>query len=299
MAFTNCQKSIDVLPVYKDFNSDLEEKNMFGNVKSVKLWKQGEFDDSPTLRAIEDYNKQGNLKTYKRLDNDGTVEEIKERIYDDNGVLIKSITKNLEFEGTETKVISRNSDAKKATYQVYRNDELQHEYIETYDDLENITNILKIQNGDSTSVSYTYKYNNRNDIVECYRTEDNETVLLKKYTYDSNGNEIEHLIFDTYLTYKEVQEFKGNRLLKLKEYHITKQPEEFLEREVTYDDYFNAIHEKIYRDHKLITEHNMTYDYDDTHNWVKKTVETKDYIFDEDEGFLLDYTETRDIKYWN
>ncbi|WP_299112852.1 hypothetical protein [uncultured Winogradskyella sp.] len=101
--FISCKNELIIQPKYWDFETDLEAKNLFGNVKEYSQFRaniQGSDKrqtEKPIIRLKESFNKSGFVKRMEYFDTFGKTLQITENFYDSNNYLQKRITKGGTF----------------------------------------------------------------------------------------------------------------------------------------------------------------------------------------------------------
>ncbi|WP_375238222.1 hypothetical protein [Aurantibacter sp.] len=274
--------------------SVINSYELSAQIKSIKTTSKSSIDGKSHVSEFKKYNKKKNLIKLDNYDSDGKLESRIEYIYVNDKLILKSDI-NFDFNEKEITKIKYDTILNNKTTKVFRNEKLAYGFIETYDKDENIIKIVQDIKGDIVTVKYSYLLNDDNKVIS---VTDETKNLFKTFKYDSLGNEVEVIKYGTYLTYKTLKEFKKGKIHRILKTRITKDSTEYVDSDITYDDFFNPIYQKIYNDKKLIREHKRTYTFDKKGNWVTKTVTTKDYIFDRSNTFKPNYIETRKIKYW-
>lgn len=298
----SCKKELDIRPKYSDFETDLEAKNLFGNVKKYSLFRaniQGSDKsqtEKPIIKLKESFNKSGFVKRMEYFDTFGKKQQITECFYDANDYLQKRTTKGGNFAKNMVELIKRDTIKKTEFRNITINDTLNIEFHSSFGKLDRIKEQIKIENGDTTYVRYNYKFDSNNNIILLEEIE-NETKTVTENKYDQNGNIVESINgFDNFKM-KTVRIYKAGQITKIEYYSIFDDSEQLLESVTEFDKYYNPINEKTYQDSKLKRETKNEYKFDDNGNWIIKTVSLKEHFYNSKE-FVPIYIESRKIEYW-
>ena len=242
---------------YED--SDLEERNLYGHVKKVRIFTEGSSGYS-----LYEYNRRGNITAEMEYEGGELVKMEKNKRYNKNGDMIKELYYPIGYSwGTEIK------------------------YENTYDDNGNLIEQTRfsatrgphVENNSKLEHGYrgkrTYSYDDSGNLLEEF--EYNETGLTAKTTfkYDSRGNQIEvnqwnyqdsfNSIRDTY---RYEFDDKGNRILQQDMSMEGKIANEFTYR---YDTYGNVVERQYFNVYgKLANQTKYEYSYDEQNNWIER-----------------------------
>jgi hypothetical protein len=238
--------------------NDLDEMNLFGKVKSMRLIKHkvteelGENTQQSDVSSSSDY--------YYVFDKNGYEKEV---VSHSDGVLYSRDVS--EYNQNEDLVISHHYN--------YQYSSLESRWIYKYDENRFLTEIKEYKPDGKLSTSTILRYDENNNVFEkiWYSRLLNRTSRYE-YKYDKEGNEIECTSYrqNGDLFGKDVYTYDKKRN-KITEIHYS--DGDYIEYNHTYKyDKFNNITEKQYKTMNGLTDNIMTYKYEfDSHNnWVKK-----------------------------
>jgi hypothetical protein len=268
-----------------------------GQIKSIKTTTTSNIDGKSYISEFKKFDKNENLTQLKDYDSEGKLESTIDYIYNNKKLVLKTDF-NLDFKEKETTKINYDTILKTKTTKVYRNSDLAYSLIETFDNNKNIIKIVQDIKGDIHTVKYKYLFNENNAITKIISLTNGIEETFKTFKYNKNDKEVEVLKYGPHLVYKTSTEYKNGRIFRILKTTITKGLTENIKSDVTYDEFFNPIYQKVYNEKKIIREHKMTYTFDKKGNWIIKKVKTKDLIFDMSKTFKPEYTESRKIKHW-
>lgn len=304
----SCKNELELKPKYSDFKTDLEARGLFGKVKKFSQFRAGFKDvdgnqlEKPVPNLKEEFTSFGSVKKMENFDSFGKSQQITVNFYDENNYLVKYLTtnKNQNLPQKIEETIEHDSVKNKKIRNITMNDSIHYVVFENYGKFDQIQKQVMIENGDTITRIFEYKFNDNNKIVWQKETKI-DTILsdynINEYKYNSDGNMIVSIQGNEWLKFKMENEFEGGYLTKSKEYTITADLKENLREEIEYDKYYNPTNQKIYENSKLNRELKNEYKFDGKGNWTEKKVSLKEH-FANSNKFIPIYIESRKIKYW-
>jgi len=295
--------NIDYKPKYKDFANAWERENLIGKVKRLEQYKANMIDfetektDKPVVEFSKEFSKAGNIIYQENFDNFGKPEQYMKYQYDNNGYRTESVSENLVM---PTKTIEKaNFDTltgKQISAQVISNDVLMFEAFFKYDKYSNLIEQTNIQNGDTTSGRFEYKYDNVGRILFKKQIDNGEHSINKttnEFKYDPEGNLLE-LISKSELfgEMKSTYEYNSkNRMEKITEYKSGQ-----IDKETLFDTFYNKTLIRFYKSNALNKELKYEYEFDKKGNWIQRDAFMKEHFGDKKTVMIS--KETRKIEYY-
>lgn len=301
LLFIGCN-NIEYKPKYKDFANAWERENLIGKVKNLEQYKANVIDfktgetENPIIQFKNEYTKTGNVSYEEFFDSFGKLQQYTKNEYSKNDYRIKTISENFEMSFKSIEIPQFDSlIGKQVSTSVKYNDSIEFDAYFKYDDFGNIKEQMSIQNGDTTSCFFDYKYNNNGEILWRKQIENNEygvTEFFNEFIYDKNGNLSEVINksevfgqmkskykYDTQNRIKMISQYEGDKVIE----------------ETQFDNHYNKTCVKYFHNGTLNREMLFDYDFDQKGNWITRKVSIKQ---SRDNKKYHAYTETRKIEYY-
>jgi len=299
--FISCS-NVDYKPKYKDFENSWERENLIGKVKTHEQYKANVIDfetgetEKPIIEFKKEYTKAGNISYQEYFDNFGNIEQYVKNEFDNKGYRTKSVSENFIMSSKSIETAKYDTLIKKqVSVHVVYNDTIDFDAFFIYNQNGNLTEQKSIQDRDTTSNQFEYKFNDKEEILlkkQIQNSEYGNSVYLNEFKYDQNGNLIKlsnkSEFGESISTYKYDGE---NRIKKLTEYTSGQ-----IEKETVFDEYYNQTLVRFYVSNALHKEMIYEYKFDNTGNWIKRDVFMKEHFGHK--KTLPIYTETRQIEYY-
>lgn len=305
--------NIDYKPKYIDFENALESENLIGRVKTLEQYKAkvnnfitGE-KDIPLIEFKKEFTENGNISNEEHYGDSGQITSFIKNEYNKNGQTIKSTSKYLLIPLNSTVTNEFNIAGKLISSSIYQNDTLYEKDKFEYDSSGKLIAVTIIQNTDTSSGKYEYKYNDNGKILWKKQTEtikNNRHENFIEFKYDQSGNLIELLskaISDNGTLDKPVPDYeiktayeydRKNRIKKTIKYESGK-----IEEEKEYDKFYNQILVRFYVSGALSREMKYEYEFDAIGNWIERKVFLKQN-YAQDKNWIPIFVETRKIEYY-
>lgn len=295
--------SNDYRPKYKDFANAWEQENLIGKVKKLEQYKANVTDfetgktDMPVIEFKKEFTETGNISTQEHFDNFGTLEQSVKNTYDKDGFRIKSISENsvMPMKSIEKAVFDTITKKQISAHVIY-NDTLILDTFFKYDKRGNLIEQTNIQNGDTTSGDFEYKFDNAGRILfkkQIDNSEHGKNETTNEFKYDANGNLIELISkSDLFGEMKSIYEYDRKNRIKM----ITEYKSGQIEKETSFDTFYNKTFVRLYLSNTLNKEMKYEYEFDKSGNWIKRAVFMKEYFGDKKTVPI--FTETRKIEYY-
>lgn len=235
---------MNIQPKYSNFETDLEERHLFGKVKEFSQYRANikSSDISQTKKPIinlkEEFTEFGSVLITEYFDNFGKTLQTTENIFDENDFILKSITTNKSFPQKMITQIERDSIKKTESRIIIINDTLKYEFQLKFGKQNRIEKQIKIEKGDTIIVSYNYKFDSNNNVIKVEEIDKN-TKTVSEYKYDENGNVLESINGTDYFKIKSITKYKNNRIIEVQNYNISADLKEHLESVTEYNKYYN------------------------------------------------------------
>lgn len=279
----SCSNNVENRIKYGDFENDWERDNMFGKVKSIEQYKANVIDfesektEEPIIVFKKKYTDFGKISYQENYDNLGELIQLLKNEYNDKKQRVKSNFENLVIPSKSIETAEFNEKGEQIYAHVVFDDTLKFKAILEYDEYSNLISQENIQNGDTTSESYEYKYDNNGKILWKKQIEKSENGINQSFNdfkYDQNGNLIEVLFESEYFgKMKSTYEYdNNNRIEKITEYQSGQ-----IEKETLFDENYNQILIKFYKRGELNKEMKSEYDFDSKGNWIERKVFVKEF----------------------
>ncbi len=302
----SCQKNVDHTPVYKDFKNQLEELNIYGNVKEIvkkKAYPIAGFDykyGDLKMNATYIFNKEGNYEKTETYNEFDQLETSGEYFYNAQNLLEEF--KMISFNGNESKLYNEinkfNADSLLSYKKVMYEGSPEYEFFMKYDTNGNTIETIEIQEKDTSIVSARNIYDEENRMIKTTGIQSNPYEMYSQsYTYDTTGNLILHKAEFKGLKIKNEHIYRDAILFKSKQHRILSDKEEVLERIIEYDHYYNPVMQTEFEDTRKTKILKKKYKFDSQGNWTKRTtyINNNPSKSDTFEPYLM---ETREITYW-
>ncbi len=291
--FLSCKKE-NISNYYE--SEDLEERNLFGNVKSYAISgaRINNFDVEQTEEFIidlrEEFTNNGQISSIEYFDYSGEPIEKTKKFYDDNCV------KTVDSNGEE--VICTTTDSlNRIEYQSHTiNDRIKIKIIKVYNHLNLIKTKMAIHEAgaDTTFTEYAYKYDSNNNVILKEEMTDNYTNVFE-YKYNEQGKMIEEYEEYEFYRYKKSITYKEGKISEINKQNLMAMPYQRQDI-IGYDQNKNETYLIGYLNHELKTINKYDYEFDDMGNWIKKITFSSESL--ENQKFKPVYMETRKIDYW-
>lgn len=295
--------NMDYKPKYNDFANAWERENLTGKVMKLEQYKANVTDfetektDNPIVEFRKEFSETGNILYQENFDTFGKLEQCMKNQYDKNGYRTESVFEN--FVVPVKSIEKANFDTltgKQLSAQVISNDSIKLEAFFKYDKSKNLVEQTNIQNGDTTSGRFEYKYDSEGRIL--FRKQINNSKhgineTTNEYKYDAEGNLFE-LISKSELfgEMKSTYEYNSkNRIKKITEYKSGQ-----IDKETSFDNSYNMTLVRFYKSNALNKEMKYEYEFDKKGNWIERDAFVKEPVGDK--KTVLIYKETRKIEYY-
>lgn len=301
---TGSESKPDLKPIYTNFENAWEELNLYGKVKSIKLYRTNLLNngqpEKPILSLSEKYTDFGQLMETEIFGNLGKLVQKDTYENDDNRNHIRTISTYKFTDTSEVITVEYNTINNKSLRIVSINDKLEKEITVYSDDRGFITKRITVEKNDTTIVNYKYIFDQSDNLIReiKFEVDENSPIQSLYHKYNEIGNLIESSTKTDWIEYLTEIEWKDNRIYKETEYTISADLEKQLERIIEYDRQFNPVNIKNYKNSKLDRELKYDYEFDQSGNWIKRKVFMKEH-FVNSKKFIPVYIESREIKYWN
>lgn len=292
--------NIDYKPKYKDFANAWERENLIGKVKKLEQYKANVTDfetgktDKPTIEFKKEFTEIGNISYQEHFDNFGGLEQYIKNTYDKNGFRIESISENsvMPMKSIEKAVFDTIIKKQISAHVIY-NDTLIFDAFFKYDNHANLIEQTNIQKGDTALGNFEYKYGNNGQILYKKQIDNQRNEYTNEFKYDSKGNLIELINkSDFFGAMKTIYEYDSKNRIKT----ITEYKSGQIEKETSFDKFYNMTLVRFYVSNALHKEMKYDYEFDKSGNWIKREVFMKENFGDK--KTLPIYTETREIEYY-
>jgi len=301
LLFLGCNNK-DYKPKYKDFENSLEHENLIGKVKTLEQYKANvtNFETAETGKPIIEFKKEftitGNISYQEYFNNLGNVEQSVKNEFDNKGYRIKSVSEN--FTQNSKSIGTAKFDTlikKQVSAHVIFNDSIDFVAYFKYDKNGNLVEHKSIQNGDTTSNNFKYKYNDKEEILlkkQIQNSEYGTNEYINEFKYDFKGNLIEISNKSDFGESKLTYEYEGeNRIIKTTEYS-----EGQIAKETVFDKFYNQVLIRFYESNTLHKEIIYEYKFDKIGNWIQREASMRECFGDN--KTLPIYAETRKIEYY-
>lgn len=303
----SCEKKqehlIDLKPIYTDFENVWEERNFFGKVLEVE-WYKTEFqndkkDGKSILKLKEKFTAFGALKEITNFDNVGKLIQKDEFEFDAKEFFTKSVSTNKRASINYILTVQNDSINKTSTRNILINDSIKQVVKVFYNNKDYVIKQIAFEQNDTTIFHYKYKFNKADKIISEIQFEENieEPFSTNEYEYDDNGNLIKFSYKTKWTEFITETEWKNERIYKKTEYTVSEDLKKYLNEVTEYDELFNPINSKTYKNSQLNRELNYQYKFDKIGNWIMRNVSMKEHFLDSNK-FTPIYEENRKFKYW-
>lgn len=294
----------DLTPTYINFDNAWEERNLFGEVKTLEEHKvvyQKVKETEKTITTLKEaYTHFGQLNAVTYFDDRGDQTQHDQYFYNDQKYRNKIISiNNTEPQQKIIQLISFDSINNTSTSFMTINDSIEIKHISAFNEKDHITKQVRIENQDTIITLYTYKYNSKDKLTSEKKTEkDSKETYINNYKYDEQGNIIELSNKSKRLHYKTKTDWEDYRITKQTYYTITNDTKEHIDKIIEYNRSYLPINIKYYNGLELNRELKFIYEFDKKGNWIQRLASMKEHMTNSD-SFIPIYKETRNITYWN
>ncbi len=303
--FQSCIESTDfhtkVKPIYSDFENDLERRNLYGRVKALVQYRvvlrNGKLSTTPMQTSSETFTDFGSKIKAEYFALDGKLTQTEQCFYDDKNLLKKSVSQDHVTNQKRVELISYDSTYKTSTINLVINDTIHYQYISIFDKHDLRLKQLIIEVKDTLIRNYEYELNENNKVIQEKEFEAGSQISSGTYKYDKDNHLIKYMKSFDGMEFLTELEWKNNQMLRQSEYTVSSVSNKDLNRLTEYDKQFNIVNEKFYDNSKLNREMHYEYDFDQSGNWIKRTISLKEHFANSDK-FVPIYIESREIKYW-
>jgi len=298
-----CTNNVEKRIKYGDFENDWERDYVFGQVRSIKQYKANVIDfesgniEEPIIEYKKNYTNFGKVIDHEIFDNFGKLIQLTKNEYNNKEQRVKSISENYLIPSKTIETAVYNEKGEQIIANIVMDDTLNFKAMLDFDNHGNLVSQINNQNGDSTSMSFEYKYNDRGNILwkkQIEKSEFGTNEYINEFKYDQFGNLIE-LFFKSELSgdMKSIYEYdQKNRIKKVIQYKLGQ-----IENETLFDKYYNQILVKYYNEGTLNKEMKYEYVFDSNGNWVERKAFIKENS-NTAKKFILIFVETRKIEYY-
>jgi hypothetical protein len=288
---------------YQSFGNAWEHDNLFGKVKTLEEFRANviNFNTNQTEESIiqfrKKYSETGQLIYHETFSNFGELEQRLQNEFDSSGNRVKTNLENFLFPFKSTETAVYDDEGRLVFTSGTFDDTLHVSAVYKYDHLNNLFTQKSIQNSDTSSVFFEYKYNVQDQIVWRKQIDvSNEGVyeFITEFLYDNAGNNIELFNTSEILGELKIQhEYNAeNKLIRTTEFQ-----DGYKSRETTFDIHQNPILVKHFYSSEFVSELKHDYSFDRTGNWIERRT-----FLNENDGdkraFKLIFFETRKIEYY-
>lgn len=285
---------------YFEFDNDLQKSNLSGSVKSLKQFKSVAgvgftgIIEKPVLLFSKTYSESGMVIYEESTDDFGELISSITYEYDknDNAVMLK----NTKADGTNQLVsyMEYNENGKPISESGVFSDTIKFHYQFTYNEQGDVILASGVTNGDSTTNSVIYKYDDQGRKLSQLTPDIEELGTF--YIYNKKGALVERIdslgiggVTKTVYEY----DFKGRM-----ESYTFYSDGEIMNRTI-YNKSYNKIKTTYFSSEgKPDREMKYEYKFDAKGNWIECRVHVKNYAF-EDPKFDLAWIESREIEYYD
>ena len=293
-------------PKYNNFKNDLDRENLEGKVRSIEEGKNIESDSKTesTKEFVKEFTESGNLSSMKKYDVFGKPIYSTQNIYNKKGLKIKAFTEDFNMASKSVEEYEYKDD--NLSYaKVFINDTLKYKSYLEYDKSGHLTRQIEIQiketplkTNDTTLNTLTYSFDKSGNVIlkkNLQTTKNKSYNYSNTYKYDNKNNIIEtNSDFDIFGTLKVVNTYDSeNRIEKSIEYR-NKQ----IEKVILFDKFYDESLISFYRNGTLERELKYEYEFDTKGNWIKRKAYVKNSSKHGDE-FKFIYVENRKILYYD
>ena len=293
-------------PKYNNFKNDLDRENLEGKVRSIEKGKSIESDSKAesTKEFVKEFTETGNLASMKKYDVFGKPIYSTQNIYNKKGLKIKAFMEDLNMASKSVEEYEYKND-NLSSAKVFVNDTLRNKSSFEYDKTGHLTRMMEIQiketslnTKDTTLNMFTHTFDKSGNVIskKNFQTTKNKSYNYSNtYKYDNKNNIIEtNSDFDIFGSLKVVNIYDSkNRIEKSIEYR-NKQ----IEKVILFDKFYDESLISFYRNGTLERELKYEYEFDTKGNWIKRKAYVKNSSKHGDE-FKFIYVENRKILYYD
>jgi len=295
--------------------NDWEKDNLKGKVEEVKLYKSTPNTPNFVINSSKEYNQKGFIIYNEYFDNFGKSIQYTKNEFNEKNNSVKSITENHLMSSKTISEASFNENNKLISSKAVLNDSIRFSSKHIYNLKGNPISYIAIQNLDTSSVTYLYKYNNEKIIWEKQKqkSKDYSIEYIMEYKYNKDGFITEQItitnqnqsggLTDFLSSSAETFDFsyKTTLLTKYNNNNEIVKTSHFEQNQIIKENFFddsqNIIKTLNYNNGKLHSELKFSYEYDSKGNWMNKKSYIKEHYANSKEFTFLS-TEKREIKYY-
>ena len=289
ICLSNCDKEQQI---NINYSSDLEERNLFGKVKSYSLFRAEikNFDlkqtENFTIEMKEEFTKKGQISLTQYFDSLGEPLIKVKKIYFNNCVKI------IDSQGTEIVCTIKDSINGIEHLSYSKNDHIKYQIIKEFDNYNNIERKLTYSenNTDTLRVDYLNKYDSKKNLIRKEQITDSYSIVTEN-KYNEEGKLIETISDRT----KETIIYKDNRISEIDRQSLMAIPYQW---QITtgYDQYFNETFRIWYKNFELYSFNRYKYKLDERGNWIENIIYSSNSR--KEQNFKPIFIERREIEYW-
>lgn len=295
--------------------NDWKKDNLVGDVEEIKLYKSSSSDSKLTINSFKKYNQKGFIVYNEYFDNFGKSIQYTKNEFNDENNSVKTITENYLMSSKTISEALFNENNKLISSKAVFDDSIRFSSKHIYNSNGFPISYIAIQNLDTSTVTYQYKYNVAKIIWEKkqQKNKDYSVEYIMEYKYNKDGfiteqttntnqkqsgglSDILSSSADTFdFTYKTTLLTKynnDNQIIKTSYFEQNQ-----IIKENFFDDYHNTIRTLNYNNGTLHSELKFMYEYDSKGNWMNKKSSIKEHYASSKEFTILS-TEKREIKYY-
>lgn len=303
LCMLGCNVNPDRKPKYGNFENAWERDNLFGKVKLLEQFKANVIDfesgesEKPLLTLKKIYTNFGEISFQEHCDGFGKALQYIKNEYNGKHQRIKSVSENYSMPSKSEETDEFDHDGNLVLANVIFNDSIHFKASLEYDSLGHLIAQTNIQDNDTARVRFEYKFNCNGKTLMKKKIEKGKYgnhEFINEFKYDQNGNIIEIINKFGYSgKTKLIYEYNGHdRIKKTTQYQSAQ-----IEKETSFDKYYNPLLIKFYASATLNKELSYEYDFDKQGNWIERKVFMKEYS-GKDKKILPIFTETRKIEYF-
>ncbi len=283
--------------------NDWQREFLYGKVKELTQFKANylnsenqhiENPEKEFKKLFSDYGKNCYSEYYN---GDGKVRQSQKREYNSRNQMISYISEDYDEPSKIIESDSYDKNGNRIFSNVVMDDSIFFTSTNEIDSLHNITKQINVQNGDTTVIQYSYRYNDNRQIILILEKEISRiftSEIITENKYNKNGQMIESVNkLDHNREMKSIFEYRGSGQLSEMSAYDSGQ----LKMQTSYDKNHNPVLRTYFENGLPEKELRFSYKFDSFDNWIEKKVEEKE-DFKNDKGYLPIYIQKREIKYY-
>ena len=305
--FSSCEDDksnrIKVEPKYFHYENSWEQRNLFGEVKSISTYRAnytsaGKLDEKRLQSRIW-FSNFGSINKTEYYDTFGKKTQQENYVYDENEYLVRALTNNLAAKHKVLQIVVNDTINKITSQQIFINDSLTERFVIFYDEDDRIKKHIEIENTDTIEYIHHLKFDNKSNLLSEKQipSDSLKSIIKDSFAYDDKN----HLVYSSNLTNSTefISHFnwKDNKLISEKNYFIYPDETKHLNSITEYDNFFNPKKITEYTDDKPSQEYKYKYEFDKKGNWIRQIVYIKQ-IRNGEGDFVKAYADIREIEYW-